>query len=61
MVSWLSENLGTVLISAVIAGLVVLAVICLIRNRKKGRNCSCGCEGCLYSDSCKSFGKKRPG
>jgi len=57
MISWISENIGTVLISAIIAGLVALAVISIIKNRKKGKKCSCGCEGCAFSDSC--GGKKK--
>ncbi len=60
MIKWLSENIITVLVAAVIAVLVVLAVISIIRNRKKGKGCSCGCEECMYSGSCKGSGRKKP-
>ena len=52
MFSWISENLITVGICAVIAALLVLAVISIVKNRKKGKTCSCGCEGCVYSGIC---------
>ncbi|MBO4681442.1 MAG: FeoB-associated Cys-rich membrane protein [Clostridiales bacterium] len=62
MIAWLSENLITILICLVIAVFLVLAVINLVRNRKKGGKCSCGCDGCAYSGSCgeavKSSGEK---
>lgn len=60
MLNWISENFVTVLVAAIVAVLVVLAVIGIVRNKRKGNKCSCGCEGCVYSASCKSSGKKRP-
>jgi len=58
MIAWLSENLVTILICLVIAGLLVLAVSSLVKNRKKGGKCSCGCDGCAYSGSCGEAGKR---
>ena len=58
MITWLSENLITIAVCLVIAGLASLAVINLVRNRKKGGKCSCGCDGCAYSDSCSEAGKR---
>ena len=60
MITWLSENLITIAVCLVIAGLVVLAVISLMKNRKKGGKCSCGCEGCVYSGSCSRPDKESP-
>ena len=36
-----------IILIAVLAIAVVAAVICIIRNKKKG-GCSCGCENCAY-------------
>ena len=58
MIDWLIENLVSILIVLVIAVFAVIAVMSLVRNRKKGKNCSCGCEGCAYSGSCTQSGKK---
>ena len=53
MFRWFCENISTIGVCAVIALFAVLAVISAVRSRKKGKTCSCGCEGCLYSGSCK--------
>ena len=52
MITWFSENIGTIVICLIIAVFVFVAIVSIIRNRKKGKSCSCGCEGCAYSGSC---------
>lgn len=52
MIGWLYENMTTIAVCAVIALFAVFAVISVIKNRRKGKTCSCGCEGCVYSGSC---------
>ena len=52
MIGWLYENIATIAVCAVIAVFAVFAVISVIKNRRKGKTCSCGCEGCVYSGSC---------
>ena len=44
MLTWLTQNLGTILISLVLLLAVAAIVVHLVR--KKGPPCSCGCEGC---------------
>ena len=61
MFGWLCENITTILVCAVIALFAVLAIIGAVRNRKKGKNCSCGCEGCIYSGSCTDTQNKNGG
>ena len=57
MIDWIIENVVSILIVLVIAVFAVIAVMSLVRNRKKGKSCSCGCEGCIYSGSCTKSGK----
>ena len=53
MLQWITENVGTVIIGAVLLIAVAVAVAVLVKNRKKGRgNCSCGCAGCPMSGNC---------
>ena len=59
MIDWIIGNLVSILIVAVIAVFAVIAVLSLVRNRKKGKTCSCGCEGCIYSGSCTDSGKEK--
>lgn len=58
MIAWIIENIASIIIVLVIATFAVIAVMSLIRNRKKGKSCSCGCEGCAYSGNCSESGKK---
>lgn len=51
MLTWITENMGTILIGLLICLAVVLAARSVYRNKKKG-GCSCGCSGCPVSSSC---------
>lgn len=42
----------TVIICIVLAAVVSLAIISVVRDRKKGKGCSCGCSGCAMSGVC---------
>ena len=44
MFAWLTQNLGTVLVTLALVLIVAAALRHLVR--KKGAACSCGCEGC---------------
>ena len=50
MLAWITENIGTILISAVL----LLVVVLIIRNdKKKGKSsCGCNCAHCAMSGSC---------
>ena len=55
MMTWIMENLGTVLVSAGLLLIVVLVIVKLIRDRKKGKTaCGCGCAHCAMADACHS-------
>lgn len=58
MITWFSENIGTIVICLIIAVFVFVAIVSIIRNRKKGKSCSGGCDGCAYSGSCGRSGDK---
>ena len=47
MPAWLSDNLGTILVAAVVAAVVTAVVWSMVRRRKRGGGCSCGCDHCL--------------
>ena len=55
MLSWLSANLGTILVCLVLIAVVAAIVIHLIRSRRKGKTtCGCGCANCAMSRYCHS-------
>lgn len=50
---WLANNIGTILVAAILAIIVILIIRKMIRDRRSGRrSCSCGCEGCTGSSVC---------
>lgn len=58
MLEWLCANWPSLLVGAAVLALVVLAVIRIVRDKKKGRSsCGCGCAGCPMSGSCHSANK----
>ena len=53
MLAWISENIATIIISAVLTLVVAAIVISMIKNKKKGKSsCGCGCADCPMSGSC---------
>lgn len=53
--AWIIENLGTIVVSAVLIALVA-AILCYLAGRKKkGKSsCGCGCANCSMSGCCHS-------
>ena len=51
MLTFLSENLATIIISVALAVLIVLILLKLRKDRKKGKS-ACGCSGCAASRKC---------
>jgi hypothetical protein len=53
MLTWLTENLGTIVISLVLIGIVAAIITGMVKDRKKGRgSCGCGCEHCAMNGKC---------
>ncbi len=53
MFTWITENLATILISAVLLLVVVLIIRKLVKDKKKGKSsCGCNCAHCAMSGSC---------
>ncbi len=53
MLAWLSENVATIIICAVLIALVTAIIVSMVKNRKKGKSsCGCGCAKCPMSSSC---------
>lgn len=53
MLAWIMENIGTILISAVLLLVVVLIIRKLVKDKKKGKSsCGCNCAHCAMAGSC---------
>lgn len=60
MFSWLSQNIATIIVCAVLIAIVTLIIVYMRRKKKNGSNCSCGCgcENCALSGQCHGNDKK---
>ena len=55
MIAWLTENIATIIICAVLIAVVSAIIVSMIKNKKKGKSsCGCGCADCPMSGSCHS-------
>lgn len=51
--SWLISNLGTIIVSAILLGIIVAIVVIQVKHKKQGKSsCSCGCAGCAHAQAC---------
>lgn len=53
MFNWLIENLATIIVSLILAGIIAAVIMKLIKNKKNGKSsCGCGCKGCSMRGKC---------
>ena len=53
MLSWVTANLGTILVSAVLLAIVFLTSTHLIRQKRAGKSsCGCNCAHCAMHGAC---------
>lgn len=59
MITWLAENLGTILISIVLIALVAVIIRTMIRDKKMGKStCTGSCASCKMCAAGRPAGKK---
>ena len=47
MLDFLRENLGTIVVGAVVLAIITLIIVRQVKNKLAGKNsCGCGCENC---------------
>ena len=56
MMKWLAENLGTIMVSLVLAGVAALIVAGRIKSKKAGKSSCCG--SCSHCDMCAACRQK---
>lgn len=55
MLTWILENMATIVISAVLIIMVAAVVASMVRGKRKGKSsCGCGCAGCAMNGACHS-------
>ena len=52
MIDFFKENLGTIIVGAVLLVILASALIKLRKDKKEGKGCGCGCAGCPSQGMC---------
>lgn len=55
MMAWITNNIGTIVICAVLIAIVAAVIISMIRKKRAGKSLVCGCpscKGCAMSGQC---------
>ena len=53
MLEWLTENLGTIVVSLILICIVTAIIVKTVKDKKQGKSsCGCGCEHCAMRDKC---------
>ena len=51
--TWLMNNLSTIIVCIVLIAVVVLIINKMIKDKKKGKSsCGCGCSNCAMAGKC---------
>ena len=60
MIEWRAAHWVNIIILAVVGGLIVLAVIVLVKDKKAGKSsCGCNCANCAMAGKCHSAAKTK--
>lgn len=61
MLTWIMENMATIIVSAVLIIMVAAVITSMIRGKKKGKSsCGCGCASCPAGSCCAMNGSCHP-
>lgn len=53
MLTWILENMATILICAGFIAVIAAIIVRMVRNQKTGKSaCGCGCTGCPMGGVC---------
>ena len=58
MIDFLKNNIGSIAVLTVVIALLAFLGYSLIKSKRNGSSCSCGCGGCPMSGKCPSKDKK---
>ena len=56
MLTVVFDNLGTIVVSLILVGVIVAIMVRLVRNKQKGKciGCDCGCQDCHEGEAANS-------
>ncbi len=59
MLSFISNNIGTITVSIILFTILLLIIMKIIKDKKHGKSsCGCGCSSCALSELCRKKEKK---
>ncbi len=61
MIDWLFSNLSTIIVAALVFGLLGLLTRKMIKDKKAGKGSCAGCSGCSSCNGCCMASKSKAG
>jgi len=53
MLAWLTDNLGTIIVSLILICIVTAVIVKMVKDKKSGKgSCGCDCEHCAMHGKC---------
>ena len=53
MLTWIMENMGTIVVSGILIIIVSAVIVSMVKGRRKGKSsCGCGRAGCAMNGVC---------
>ncbi|MBQ2557871.1 MAG: FeoB-associated Cys-rich membrane protein [Lachnospiraceae bacterium] len=53
MITWLTENIGTIIVLVIVLACAGFAAWKIVRDRRNGKSsCGCGCANCAMHEMC---------
>ncbi len=60
MSAWFISNLGTIIVSLILVGIVAAIIVNMVKKKKAGRSsCGCGCANCAMKGACHKLGETK--
>ena len=58
MLSWIAENIGTIISALVVLGIIAAVIAVMLRDKKQGRHsCGSSCSHCAMAGKCHQYDK----
>ena len=52
MLDFIKNNIGSIVVLVIVVALLAFLTVSIIRSKRRGSSCSCGCSGCPMSARC---------
>ncbi len=52
MIAWITRNIGTIIVCAVLLAIVTAIIVNMVKKKKQGKSVICDCGNCKNCNTC---------